>query len=138
MIPRTARDIVNEYSEAAVWADSLAPAWALSRWRPSESTIRALGEAPSHSTGSTSTVVAIGALFGYLVIVEQILNAVTRDLGEWFISNNLLVAATPEGATSVIPDRSPEEALALLTAYVFGFLAISGFLFWRRDVSGSG
>lgn len=84
-----------------------------------------------------STVVAIGALFGYLVIVEQILNEVTRDLGEWFISNNLLVAVSPEDATPLIPGRSPEEAIALLSAYVLGLLAISGFLFWRRDVAGS-
>ena len=85
-----------------------------------------------------STVVAIGALFGYLVIVERILTAVTQDLGSWLISNNVLVAVFPPGTGRGIEGRSPEEAIGLLAAYVGGLLLISGFLFWRRDAAGSG
>ena len=83
-----------------------------------------------------NTVAAVGGLFGYLVIVENILRGVAQDLEEWLIINNLLVAMVPSEGHRIIPGRSPEEALLVLCAYTFGILAISGFLFWRRDVTG--
>lgn len=82
-----------------------------------------------------NTVAAVGGLFAYLLIVENILRAVTQDLRQWLITNNLLVAMLPDGS-DIIPGRSAEEALLLLSAYVFGLLVLSGFLFWRRDVAG--
>ncbi|MBW3588037.1 MAG: hypothetical protein KY429_01285 [Actinobacteria bacterium] len=82
-----------------------------------------------------NTVAAVGGLFAYLLIVENILRAVTQDLRQWLITNNLLVAVLPDGSR-IIPERSAEEALLLLSAYVFGILVLSGFLFWRRDVAG--
>jgi len=82
-----------------------------------------------------NTVAAVGGLFAYLLIVENILRAVTQDLQEWLITNNLLVAVLPDGSR-IIPGRSAEQALLLLCAYVFGILVMSGFLFWRRDVAG--
>ena len=83
-----------------------------------------------------NTVAAVGGMFGYLVIVENILRGVAQNLEEWLIVNNLLVAMVPSEGHRIIPGRSPEEALLLLCAYTFGILAISGFLFWRRDVTG--
>lgn len=82
-----------------------------------------------------NTVAAVGGLFAYLLIVENILRAVTQDLRQWLITNNLLVAVLPDGS-NFIPGRTAEEALLLLCAYVFGILVLSGFLFWRRDVAG--
>lgn len=82
-----------------------------------------------------NTVAAVGGLFAYLLIVENVLRAVTGALSPWLITNNFLVAFQPSQEALIIVGRSPEEALALLSFYCLGLVLLAGILFWRRDVA---
>lgn len=87
-----------------------------------------------------NTTAAVGGLFAYLIVVETVLRAVTRELNSWLITNNMFLAlrvlSTGGAPTSpLIEGRSPEEALGLLSLYCLGLCTLSGALFWRRDVA---
>ena len=90
-----------------------------------------------------NTAAALGAAFGYLLILENLVRA-TGALSAWLVSNNaaiVLAGFSPfrsltneEPLSKALTERSSFEAGMILGAYMLVAVLISGFLFHRRDV----
>lgn len=81
-----------------------------------------------------NTVAAVGAGFGYLIIVENLVRALTPRFNQWLLSSNAAIAGLGYDP-GLVGGRSPETALMILGGYALGIYLLGAVLFWRRDVS---
>jgi ABC-2 type transport system permease protein len=110
----------------------------------------ALGIALGVLTRGTSLAIGVGIL--YALVIEGLISAfadqvsLLQPLAELFLRANAYslvagVGATTSGATGNGPGAfdgpyvAPEQALLVLLVYVAGFLAVSGLVLRRRDVT---
>lgn len=90
-----------------------------------------------------NTAAALGAAFGYLMILESLVRA-TGALHAWLVSNNALIVlagyspfrplSDEEPISGALAERSSLEAGLILGGYMLLVALISGVLFHRRDV----
>jgi hypothetical protein len=84
------------------------------------------------------TVAVVGAAFGYLVIVENVLRNLTDDLHGWLITSNALIVVFGYDPSMELPERTPETSLSILALYAAVIFLAGAAIFWRRDVHASG
>ena len=89
------------------------------------------------ATIGRSTVLAVGALFGYLVIVEGFLAGVVDGLDRWLLVRALTVVVVNEAGSPLegaFGGISVDRGRALVLAYVVIGVAIAAIVMRRRDV----
>lgn len=81
-----------------------------------------------------NTAAALGAGFGYLIVLEQILAGVVEWIRPWLIIGNTAVLLSGH-SLGEIAGRTPFEAGLILSLYGAGLVAIATAVFRRRDVA---
>ena len=93
----------------------------------------ALGGAVAFLGRNTSA--ALGAVLGYFVIVERILQGLRPNWDRWFVAQNLFIVLSGHTESGFNFDRGVPAAAVLLLAYLAVVCVAAGFLFARRDVA---
>ncbi len=100
------------------------------------SALAALFAAFGYSIASVtrSTAGALGAGFGYLLLLENLLGFLRPGWRSWMLIPNSVIVVAGERVPDVAP-RSVLEAVTLLTLYGLGLLLVAAEIFRRRDVA---
>ncbi len=89
------------------------------------------------ATIGRSTVLAVGVLFGYLVIVEGFLAGIVQDLDRWLLVRALTVVVVNETGSPLegaFGGISVDRGRALVLGYVVITVAVAALVMRRRDV----
>ena len=89
------------------------------------------------ATIGRSTVLAVGALFGYLVIVEGFLAGIVEDLDRWLLVRALTVVVVNEAGSpleAAFGGISVDRGRALVVGYVVISVVAAAIVMRRRDV----
>lgn len=83
-----------------------------------------------------NTAGAIGAVFGYIALIEPLVRGLRPRLQPWLVVENAVVWLTGGRAAELPIDRTAAEAGLTLAAYAVALSLVAWFLFIRRDVAG--
>ena len=87
------------------------------------------------ATLGRNTSAALGALFVYLIGVEEILSARVPEWRRWFLVENIARFLTARHQPAIKLDRSLVATGSLLLAYLAGSALVTAAVFRRRDVT---
>jgi hypothetical protein len=98
-------------------------------------TAMAAGMGFSIAAVAKTTAAALGAGFGYIVVVENVVGRFLEGWRRWLFLGNTIVFVGGHNSGGGVPGRSVLAAGLFLTAVTAAMLAIAAGIFRRRDVA---